>query len=417
VDRLELRLPSGLALSVSCGGAGAPVVDDRFRGERFFSGRLYRALDTGALVVDAKGGGERLGIDDLDALSLPDYHALRDAAFRVGAIDEEVRQLRCRNCDVNLPPRPEHAPTLDLDHWYVDAEDIDLSPLPLSESGPKIVLRVTTAGEARAFHRAALRDRFRLSPAVVKAMGIVALDEVTSPAEIARALEDVSDEEWSAVEAAYEYVAYSPKSYFPVLCPSCETLHDMPAPAVREVDSGPLPDVGAEPFPDEDAFAGMALSIGDSVYREMGVENIELEVVCAEAAVDGSGEPLLGSYQPLGRADTAGYAGVSFLICVYYRTFARMYEDGPYDVEAELRETIEHEVQHHLHHLEGHDPMDAAERDEAMAELERTYGKRAVQRAKVADAVAEAKNMGWLAVGSAAVLGLIVLFLYLTGRL
>jgi hypothetical protein len=61
--------------------------------------------------------------------------------------------------------------------------------------------------------------------------------------------------------------------------------------------------------------------------------------------------------------------------------------------------------------------MDEEERAEALSELERTYGKRAVQRAKVADLAVEIRRLSWFAAGSIAVLGLIVLFLYLTGRL
>jgi hypothetical protein len=61
--------------------------------------------------------------------------------------------------------------------------------------------------------------------------------------------------------------------------------------------------------------------------------------------------------------------------------------------------------------------MDEEERAEALSELERTYGKRAVQRARVTDVAADLRQLGWFAAGTIAVLGLIVLFLYLTGRL
>ncbi len=161
----------------------------------------------------------------------------------------------------------------------------------------------------------------------------------------------------------------------------------------------------------------MVLRIGADVYEEMEVSNIELEIVTDEADVDGSGEPLLGSYQPRGAVDEAGVAVSPFVIRIYYRTFARMYGDEPYDVEAEIRETIAHEVEHHLHHLEGHDPIHERERREAQAELARTYGEPAVKRARVAGVVTEAKKLGWLALGSGVTVGLIALFLYLTGRL
>jgi hypothetical protein len=415
VDSLALRLPSGLAVRVSSGRGAAPVDDDRFSGARFFGARVYRALGTGALVVTTDDG-TKLETANLDALRLPDYHALRDAAYRVGAVRQDAETLTCRNCDAEIRPTPEDAPIRDLDHWYTDAEPPRLGPFALSESGPEVTFRITTTGEARPFHEAVMKRTFRPTAAVVRAMGIVDFGGERSPRGIARALEALPDTEWAALEAAYETVAYSPKSYFPVVCPACGALHDMPAPAEREVDSRPYSEE-VEPFLSEEDFAALVLTTGEAIYGEMGVAHIELEVVMDEAAVDGSGEPLLGSYQPVGETDPAGIAVAPFLISIYYRTFARMYEDEPYDVEAEIRETIEHEVQHHLHHLEGYDPMDEEERAEALSELERTYGKRAVQRARVTDVAADLRQLGWFAAGTIAVLGLIVLFLYLTGRL
>ncbi len=39
------------------------------------------------------------------------------------------------------------------------------------------------------------------------------------------------------------------------------------------------------------------------------------------------------------------------------------HEDGPFDWDAELAETIEHELEHHMAYLVGDDPMDEEERD------------------------------------------------------
>ena len=52
-------------------------------------------------------------------------------------------------------------------------------------------------------------------------------------------------------------------------------------------------------------------------------------------------------------------------VTIFYRTFRAMWnEEGGYDWEAEIRETIEHELEHHVAFLTGDDPMDEAERDE-----------------------------------------------------
>jgi hypothetical protein len=55
-------------------------------------------------------------------------------------------------------------------------------------------------------------------------------------------------------------------------------------------------------------------------------------------------------------------------------------EDGAYDWEAELRETIEHELEHHLSYLAGDDPVDEAERQDIADEAERIVGRREIAR-------------------------------------
>ena len=75
---------------------------------------------------------------------------------------------------------------------------------------------------------------------------------------------------------------------------------------------------------------------------------------------------------------------------VYYQTFRRMWEeDGPYDLEAELHETIDHELEHHLHHLAGHDPLDEEERAEARGEIRKLYGDRRLARLAVREAAGD----------------------------
>ena len=69
------------------------------------------------------------------------------------------------------------------------------------------------------------------------------------------------------------------------------------------------------------------------------------------------------------------------MVSVYYRTFRAMWnEDGPYDWEDELTETIEHELEHHLSFLRGHDPTDDEERAVIREEALRIVGKREAGR-------------------------------------
>jgi hypothetical protein len=64
-------------------------------------------------------------------------------------------------------------------------------------------------------------------------------------------------------------------------------------------------------------------------------------------------------------------------IHLYYRTFLNAYlEDGPYDVNREIGETLRHELEHHLGHLTGSDPLDEHERAEIGNEYQRRVGQR-----------------------------------------
>ena len=70
-------------------------------------------------------------------------------------------------------------------------------------------------------------------------------------------------------------------------------------------------------------------------------------------------------------------------VTVYYRTFLSMWKEGAYDWEAELTETLEHELEHHDAFLRGHDPKDEEERDEIAREARRLHGTKATAKATV----------------------------------
>ena len=94
-----------------------------------------------------------------------------------------------------------------------------------------------------------------------------------------------------------------------------------------------------------------------------------------------------------------------------------MGEQRQVDVEAEVRETIDHEVEHHLHHLAGYDPLDEQEQREARRELERTFGKRRIRQAEAASVVAELRTMLKLAVPFALACALLLAAAWLFGWL
>lgn len=413
-------MPSGRRVRVDVAARGTPRDDDRFRGEALaIGGRLLAALDEGALSVreDDDGGARALTPEDLGPWPLRDFHALRDVAARLGVIADRTDDLTCRNCDAALDGDPRRAPTRDLDDWYapgrLGVEDVPFAagpgdvPLPLPVRHPggraaRLTVAPVTVAEARPLWRAlAKSDTPPATAAVVRALGVRALGSLRTPRRIARALEDAPEDVWRVLEAAFLLASYAPEGVRPVACSRCGAVHDVDAPAEREVPvDGPaeafvLGDAralsagegGDAAFPAPDAFEALVERIADEVFAEMGVRNLELRVDDGTPPVDGAGEPLMASYRPVDVAQELGLAGTGasdlrFRVEVYPRTFEKMFAEAPYDVEAELRDTLEHEVEHHLHHLRGHDPMDEAEREEALRDLERTYGRRYVAAAR-----------------------------------
>lgn len=102
----------------------------------------------------------------------------------------------------------------------------------------------------------------------------------------------------------------------------------------------------------------------------MDAGGLVLEIELGVPEVDSGGVPMLGSYAP-----EPDEGGTRFVVRIYYRTFEREHrESAGFDWDAELAETIEHEAQHHLYYLSGHDPMDAEERAESERELVRRVG-------------------------------------------
>jgi hypothetical protein len=137
-------------------------------------------------------------------------------------------------------------------------------------------------------------------------------------------------------------------------------------------------------LPPIEEFVDLAHAIAEPLIAEIPGEKVELVVEDDVPAVDDGGEPLLGSYVPPPPRD-APVPMRPPTVTVYYRTFAAIErEEGPFDWAAELRETIEHELEHHVYYLRGDDPMDAAERDEIDREALRVVGRAEATRRTVA---------------------------------
>jgi hypothetical protein len=166
------------------------------------------------------------------------------------------------------------------------------------------------------------------------------------------------------------------------LCPKCGARNDVDAPYEREFEpTSSTPQSNAEVFPDVDAFDAFARASFERIAGPLAGQ-VTLAVDDAVPACDDGGEPLMGAYVPPG-GDASAPVGAG-QITLYYRTFRAMWdEDGPYDWEGEIDETIDHELEHHDGWRVGHDPMDDEERAEIAHEHARLVGKKAAVRASV----------------------------------
>lgn len=387
-DPFELTLDGlhGDTIRVRFVPEGDAIESDVVDGGELFAGRLLEAFAAERIVL----------LDgEVDELFVSDFHLVRDLAERFGVIEPQPHPaLTCRNC--------RHA--LDVDPVGADPESLLAEP-PVFEHPPMrwaeavdgvrgALMDPVRVRDARALWRCLVAPEPVLDAAVVRGLGVVELtleDGTTldTAESIAERMNASSDALLDVITAAYDLVQYPPRMRFGLVCPECGAVHDVPTPSIREDDPPPeafdvlfgaIEEEGA--MLDIDAFSAAVERFAAEVFEDRGVANIDVVVDEGVPPVDDSGEPLMGSYQPIHENHGGTFTDVRFEIALYYQTFVSMFAEAPYDVDAEIRETLDHEVEHHLHHLSGHDPLDAEERAEARADLERTFGKDAVRRAE-----------------------------------
>ncbi len=374
------------------------------------AGDLVTAGESSALFDDARAAlstcvllTKKGAPVDVVALPLRDFHVLRAVLTKAGILVEEEIEIACRNCAAPLRVRPcaelEIGPWVDgeaddeeLDTTLPFGEPIDVPEIPLGRvrTAYSVTFEDRTVDEARASFAAARKEPLVIDAELVRAKGIVALGAERDPAKIAEALAACDDDAFAAVSTAYLASHYVARLMCVVFCEACGARNDVDAPYVREDGGfseldrevgrggGLLPD-GA-PLPDFDAFAARAREIAEPMMVPEVTRDIELVIDAGTPAVDDGGEPLLGSYLPPHAGDPGTVARPP-TVTVYYRTFEAMWkEEGPFDWEDELTETIEHELEHHVYFLRGDDPMDDEERGEIRAEAVRIVGRRETGR-------------------------------------
>ncbi|MCC6215480.1 MAG: metallopeptidase family protein [Polyangiaceae bacterium] len=330
------------------------------------------------LRVVGRDGTER----PLAALPLADYHAARALARRLGRLEDALAELVCANCDARWAVRP--ASTLELGPYRdgeLDDPELDTT-LPFLEPcsiGPDDVHRARF--EATTLERAAALARpgspLRLDSAFVRALGLVELDGDRDARRIARKLQRLSGDDFDALADSYEAHHYARRLEAPHPCPSCDAVEWVALPIQREL--GRVLSVGrgeAKDFPDADQFERLVGEIVRERWGDRGPRDVAVEVIAGPAHCDDEGVALLGSYTP---PDPDGVAGPG-VIRLYHRTFQDEHALEPFDVRAEIAETLRHELEHHVGYLEGADPLDDGERA-ALADAEvRRVGRSAARR-------------------------------------
>jgi hypothetical protein len=343
----------------------------------------------------------RLDRDPRD-LPLADFHVLRAVLTKAGFVHEDEVSIMCGNCQAEFPVRPcgalEIGPFVDgeLDDELLDAtapfdEELDVLPVPIGNGAPAttVVLAARSVRQAEPLHRALAEEALDVTPVVIDAMGIVALGPLRDPQRIADVLTGCDDEAFAGVTDAFLDAYYPMRLGGVAFCPTCKARNDVDAPYEREFaptsfvgrrHRAHVAGEGLEPLPEFDAFAELAARIAEPLVAEIPGEKVELVVDGGTPAVDDGGAPLLGSYVPPHPGDPSAPTRAP-TVTVYYRTFVTMQdEDGRFDWEGELRETIEHELEHHVYFLRGEDPMDDEEHAEIDREAVRIVGRRETGR-------------------------------------
>jgi hypothetical protein len=353
-----------------------------------------RALFEGELAIYDDGALVEPG-----ALSLGEFHTLRAIATRLGWLDEEPIEIECRNCEQAIEARPCAAlplgpfvdaelidPEIDVTLDLGDAHPIEPIALPRGRRAETVRLGPVTLAAARPLHGALAKRELRITQAVVRAMGVRELGGERDPAVIARALTRCSDAQFGAVTDLFLAAHYAPRLVGPVVCPTCGSRNDVDAPYDREFEPSEHEEAlsrggSDETFPSFDEFDAFVREAAEPLLARAPGPEIALVIDGDVPACDDGGEPLMGSYTPGHEGDVHAPTHAPELT-LYYRTFASMWrEDGPYDWRQEVHETVEHELEHHVYALEGHDPKDEQERDEIAREAERVVGKKALARA------------------------------------
>lgn len=356
----SLTLPSGAKVKLRATKANdAPR--RRKPGEPLFS-EVLGLFDDGTITLDGT---------DVRDLALADFHVVRAVLTKHGLVDEEEIEIGCANCEAKMRLRPcsklEIGPYVDGELEDPQLDALDPPNVEHEIEGLGVVkLAPRTVREAAPLFAAVGRPTLDVTPTVVDALGLSGAS--------AEDVADCDDDAFGELCELFLRTHYPLRLGAIVFCPECKARNDVDAPYERELETRARESGDVRAVPPFDEFADRAQAIAAPLLAEIPGEKVLLVVEAGTPEVDDGGEPLLGSYVP-------GSGGLPPTVTVYYKTFCAIEADeGPYEWEEELAETIEHELEHHVYFLTGDDPMDAAERAEIEREALRVVGKREAAR-------------------------------------
>ena len=298
-----------------------------------------------------------------DQLLLGDAHVVIAVQKKLGILPEEEVAVPCHNCASTLTLKP--CARLEIGPWVDDeAKDPELDrTLPFGEAH---AISPIMLGQVRTARTVTLRD---LTLAESKTdFGIVALGRERDPRRIEEALVGGH----SKIARIWLDSHYVPRLFASIVCPSCKARNDVDAPYDRELASEEE-DVALGEFPSFDDWDAEVRAIAGD-----WPDDVELLTAEGEAGTDAGGDTAWGIYEEP-RPD--GMPAHPARVTLYYRTFAAVWrEEGPYDWRDEIEETLEHELEHHVAFLRGHDPMAEEEEAEIADEAVRVIGKSETRR-------------------------------------
>ena len=218
---------------------------------------------------------------------------------------------------------------------------------------------MTVATARPVFAAAARGGEVEPTTGIVQALGVTRLDDETDAGRIARRLRQAPAASWGDLAGHVNEAWYPARLLAWVRCDECDAGMEVEAPTDREFSPElERPEVDFEAF---EAFAARVERVAAPILARRREKTVELIVEPGPAACDDGGVVLLGSYDPPVPGDH-GVIGHGPQVRLYHRGFYLEFRDQPFDLDAEIAETIEHELDHHEAWRRGDDPVDDDER-------------------------------------------------------